>query len=84
MIDYKITEKSEQGEISPGMQLKDIFLVAANREKIAHESYLSLSQIHPAGEVKRMLEELVSQELAHKHKLEFLYSEVAFPQTDGG
>ena len=84
VIDYKITENFEPTEISPNMPLKDIFLRAANREKEAHESYLALSQVHPAGEVKKLLEDLASQELEHKHRLEFLYTEVAFPQTAGG
>ena len=86
VIDYKIAENFEPTEITPDMQLKDIFLRAANREKSAHESYLALSQDHPAGEVRKLLEGLASQELEHKHKhkLEFLYAEVAFPQTAGG
>ena len=84
VIDYKITENFEPTEISPNMPLKDIFLRAANREKEAYESYLALSQVHPAGEVKKLLEDLASQELEHKHRLEFLYTEVAFPQTAGG
>ncbi|OGO24787.1 MAG: hypothetical protein A2Z28_01480 [Chloroflexi bacterium RBG_16_51_9] len=84
VIDYKIAENFEPTEITPDMQLKDIFLRAANREKSAHESYLALSQAHPVGEVRTLLEGLASQELEHKHKLEFLYTEVAFPQTAGG
>ncbi|MEK7353369.1 MAG: ferritin family protein, partial [Chloroflexota bacterium] len=84
VIDYKITENFEPTEIIPNMPLKDIFLRAANREKAAHESYLAISQAHPAGGVRKLLEELASQELEHKHKLEFLYTEVAFPQTAGG
>lgn len=84
VIDYKITENFEPTDISPNMPLKDIFLRAANREKIAHESYLALAQAHPVGEVKTLLEGLASQELTHKHRLEFLYTEVAFPQTAGG
>ena len=83
-IDYKIAEYFDQPEISPNMQLKDVFLLAANREKASHELYLSLSQIHPDGTARRMLEELASQELEHKQKVEFLYTEVAFPQTAGG
>ncbi len=35
-------------------------------------------------EVKRLLERLASQELEHKQRVEFLYAEVAFPQTNGG
>lgn len=83
-IDYKITEATGQAEITPEMTLKEIFLLAANREKAAHEAYLALAQVHPAGRVKNLLEDLASQELTHKHKLEFLYTEVAFPQTAGG
>lgn len=83
-IDYKIAEHLDQPEIFPGMKLKEIFLLAANREKASHELYLGLALIHTAGEVKKLLEELAMQELEHKRKMEFLYSEVAFPQTDGG
>ena len=84
VIDYKIAEKLDQPEISPQMKLKDTFLLAANREKASHEFYLNLAQLHPAGEVRRLLKELAAQELMHKQRVEFLYTEVAFPQTDGG
>ena len=83
-IDYKITENFEATEITPDMELKDIFLHAANREKVAHDSYIALSKAHPAGEVKKLLEDLAAQELEHKHRLEYLFTEVAFPQTAGG
>ena len=83
-IDYRIAEHLDQPKIYPDMNLKDIFLLAANREKASHELYLSLAQIHPAGEVKNLLEKLAAQELEHKQQVEFLYTEVAFPQTDGG
>ena len=83
-VDYKIAEHLTQPEVSPDMKLEDVFLLAADREKSAHELYLSLARIHPPGEVKRLFEKLAAQELGHKHKVEFLYTEVAFPQTDGG
>jgi rubrerythrin len=67
-----------------GGELKDVFLLAANREMHSHELYLALAGLHPPGDAKRLLEELASQELEHKQKVEFLYTEVAFPQTDGG
>ena len=66
------------------MKLQDVFLLAANREMASHTFYLSLAQIHPAGDAKRLLEELAAQELEHKQRVEFLYTEVAFPQTNGG
>lgn len=84
VIDYKIAEHFNQPEVSPQMALQDVFMLAADREKMAHEFYLSLAGIHPDGAVKKLLEELASQEMAHKHKVEFLFTEVAFPQTDGG
>ncbi len=83
-IDYRIAEHFYQPEISPDMQLKDVFLLAANREMHSHELYLALAGLHPLGEAKKLLEELASQELEHKQKVEFLYTEVAFPQTAGG
>jgi len=84
VIDYKIAEHLDQAEISSDMKLKDIFILAANREKASHEFYLGLAQIHPAGEVRRLIERLAEQELAHKERVEFIYTEVAFPQTNGG
>lgn len=84
VVDYKIAEHLDQAEISPDMKLPDVFLLAANREKASHEFYISLATIHPAGEAKRLMEELAAQELEHKQRVEFLYTEVAFPQTDGG
>lgn len=84
VIDYKIAEQLDLPEKSPDLELKDIFLLAANREKASHEFYLSLAGIHPPGEVKSLLDDLALQELKHKHRVEFLYTEVAFPQTSGG
>ncbi len=84
VIDYKIAEHLNQPEISPDMQLKDVFLLAANREMHSYEFYLALAGIHPPGEMKGLLEGLASQELEHKQRVEFLYTEVAFPQTAGG
>lgn len=84
VIDFKIAERFDQPVISAGMMLKDTFLLAANREKASHEFYTGLAEIHPAGEVKSLLKQLASQELEHKKRVEFLFAEVAFPQTDGG
>lgn len=84
IVDYKIAEYLNQPEISPGMELKEVFLLAANREKASHDLYTSLSAIHPNGQAKHLLDDLAAQELQHKRRVESLYTEVAFPQTDGG
>jgi len=83
-VDYKIAEQLDEPEISPDMKLGDVFLLAAGREKAAHDIYTSLSQIHPAGEAKKLFEKLAAQEMEHKQRIESLYTEVAFPQTNGG
>ena len=84
VVDYKVADYLDQPDISPTMELKDVFLLAANKEKTAHDLYTCLAGIHPNGYVKRLLEDLASQELEHKNRIENLYTEVAFPQTDGG
>jgi rubrerythrin len=50
----------------------------------SHQFYVVLAGLHPAGEAKSLLEELASQELEHKLKMEDLYTQVAVPQTAGG
>lgn len=84
VIDYKIAEYLKQPEISPDMKLDEVLLLASNREKASYEFYLVLAGAHPLGSVKTLLEDLASQELEHKQKVEYLYNEVAFPQTSGG
>jgi rubrerythrin len=84
VVDYKIADCLDQPEVSSSMELKDVFLLAANKELASHQLYLNLSAIHPNGQVKRLLEDLAAQELEHKNRVETLYTEVAFPQTDGG
>ncbi len=84
VFDYKIAEKLEQPPIEPEMSLGDVLLLAANREKASHEFYINLAAEHPQGKIKKLLEELASQELEHKHRVEDLYTQVAFPQTAGG
>lgn len=84
IIDYKIAEHLYQPEITPDMALPDIFLLAANREMAAHDFYLDLARAHPPGEIRNILKGLAREELSHKRRMEFLFSEVAFPQTSGG
>jgi len=83
-LDYKVAEYLEQPDISPDMELKDAFLLAANQEKLSHDFYRDLAALHPEGEAKRLFEGLASQELEHKRRVETLFTEAAFPQTDGG
>jgi rubrerythrin len=83
-VDYRIAEHFEQPAISPDMKLDEVLLLASNREKASHELYLGLAAEHAPGRVRELFEDLASQELEHKHRVEYLYNEVAFPQLDGG
>ncbi|OGO45367.1 MAG: hypothetical protein A2Z05_03275 [Chloroflexi bacterium RBG_16_60_22] len=84
VLDYRIAEHLDQPPITPEMKLDQVLLMASNRERASHEFYLDLAAAHPSGVVRNLLTDLASQELEHKHRVEYLYNEVAFPQTDGG
>jgi rubrerythrin len=82
--DFHIAEHFAEPRPAAGMGLKEAFLFAADREKDSHAFYLKLAHFHVPGEARTLLEKLASQELEHKAVVESLFTEVAFPQTDGG
>jgi len=84
VIDYEIAQYLEMPDIKKGMEAKDVYLVAAHRELNSYNFYKNLADIHPAGNVKDLLLKMANQELKHKEKVEYLYSNTAFPQTAGG
>ncbi|OGO30828.1 MAG: hypothetical protein A2Z29_03945 [Chloroflexi bacterium RBG_16_56_11] len=84
VLDYRIAEHFKQPPIRPDMKLDEVLLLAAGREKASHELYMGLAAETPPGKVRDLLEDLASQELEHKQRIEKLYTEVAFPQTSGG
>jgi rubrerythrin len=84
VIDYEIAQYLEIPDIKKGMEAKDVYLVAAHRELNSYNFYKNLADVHPAGEVKDLLLKMANQELKHKEKVEYLYSNTAFPQTAGG
>lgn len=81
---YKIAEHQAEPEIDVDMKSADVFLVAAHREKRSCEFYRSLAAIHYEGDIKTIMLKMVEEELKHKEKMEYLYANAAFPQTDGG
>lgn len=84
VVDYKIAQYLGIPDIEKEMQSKDIYLVAAHRELNAYNFYKNLADVHPGGEVRDLLLKMANQELKHKEKVEYLYSNTAFPQTAGG
>ena len=84
VVDYKIAEYLAKPDIQKNMDSKDIYLVAAHRELNSYNFYKSLAELHPDGSVKTILLRMANEEKKHKEKVEYLYSNTAFPQTDGG
>jgi len=83
-IDYHIAQYMEMPDPKKNMKSSDVYLVAAHREWSSYKFYLGLSEVQPPGEAKEMLLQMANQELKHKEKVEYLYSNTAFPQTSGG
>ena len=83
-VDYKIAEYLEEPDTSGEMKSADVYLVAAHRELQSYRFYRALADLHPDGEVREMLLRIAGEEMRHKEKVEYLYSNAAFPQTAGG
>jgi rubrerythrin len=83
-VSYHIAEYQQEPEVSPDMASQEVYLVAAHRELRSHRFYSELAAMHPEGELRGMLLRMASEELRHKEKMEYLYANTAFPQTDGG
>lgn len=84
VVDYKIAEYLEEPEISEDSKAEDVYLVASHREARSHQFYTELANLHADGEPREMLLKMANEELKHKEKAEYLYSNTAFPQTSGG
>jgi rubrerythrin len=84
VVDYKIAEHLEKPDLQKNLESKDVYLVAAHRELNSYNFYAGLAAIHPQGEIKEMLTKMASEEKRHKEKVEYLYTNTAYPQTSGG
>jgi len=84
VVDYKIAEYLEEPEVDADTRSQDVYLIAAHREGRSHQFYTGLAGMHSDGELKAMLLKMANEELKHKEKMEYLYSNAAFPQTSGG
>ncbi len=84
VIDYRIAEHMDKPDLEKDMGSAEIYLVAAHRELNAYNFYKGLAELHPEGTLRELFLEIAGEELRHKEKVEYLYSNTAFPQTDGG
>jgi len=84
VIDYNIAEYLAEPELEEDMNREQVYLIAAHRELRSYKFYTDLANLHTDGELNEMLIKIASEELKHKEKMEYLYANTAFPQTDGG
>jgi rubrerythrin len=84
VVKYNIAEHIEDPGVVKDMKSTDVYLVAAHRELASYNFYKELADIHPQGTVKELLYRMANEELKHKEKVEYLYSNAAFPQLAGG
>jgi len=84
VIDYKIAEYLEEPEISKDATAQDIYLIASHREARSYQFYKKLAGLHLDSEISAMLLKMANEELKHKEKMEYLYTNTAFTQTSGG
>ena len=84
VVDYKIAEYLEEPDMDGDISSQEVYLIAAHRENRSHQFYTELANLHAGGEPQSMLLKMANEELKHKEKMEYLYSNTAFPQTSGG
>jgi rubrerythrin len=84
VVDYKIAEYLEEPEVGENLKPEDVYLVASHRELRSHHFYTELANLHADGDLQEMLLKMANEELKHKEKMEYLYTNTAFPQTSGG
>ncbi len=83
-VEYKIAEYLEEPDMDGDLSSQEVYLIAAHRESRSHQFYTELAGLHADGEIQTMLLKMANEELKHKEKMEYLYSNTAFVQTSGG
>lgn len=84
VIDYKIAEHLEEPKLAAEPKPEEVYLTAAHKELKAYKFYTELADMHDDGEAKQLLIKIANEELKHKEKVEYLYSNTAFAQIAGG
>jgi rubrerythrin len=83
-VDYGIAQHLETPDIRKDLSTSEVYLVAAHRELSSYTFYTELAALQPAGEVRDTLQRMAGEEMKHKEKVEYLFANTAFPQTEGG
>jgi len=85
VVYYNIAEHLEEPKVEEDMTRSEIFLVASHRELRSYNFYTEMAALYDEGDaVYEMLTKIANEELKHKERMEYLYANTTFPQTDGG
>ncbi len=84
VVYYKIAEHQKEPEIEADMPGENVYLIASHRELRSYHFYTEMANLHSQGEIQTILLKMANEELKHKEKMEYLYANTAFPQTEGG
>ena len=82
--DQRIAEHVAAPEVKLLLDTKDVYLIAAHRELDSYNFYIEFAKLHTDGTLKEIILRIANEELKHKEKVEYLYTNTAFPQTAGG
>jgi rubrerythrin len=78
VTDLRLSDHLEAKDLDANADYQDVLLVAARREKAAHDFYLAMSEMVDDQLVKNLFEMLATEELRHKYEVEKTYEEVVY------
>jgi rubrerythrin len=79
--DTHLAEIMDAPAITSDLTPKEALMVAMKREEGSYNFYQRLASLQPPGDAKAFLEKMAKMELGHKQKVEYLYTNVAFPEV---
>jgi len=79
--DYHVAESEEQPAVTPNMPLRDAVALAMKNEFQAAELYRTMAHASKETDVRMLFENLMNMELGHKHSLEALFVDIAYPEV---
>jgi rubrerythrin len=76
--DLRLSDHLEAKPLDANADYQDVLLMAARREKAAHDFYVAMGEMVDDKLVKSIFEMLASEELRHKYEIEKTYEEVIY------
>jgi rubrerythrin len=78
VTDLRLSDHLEAKPLDTNADYQDVLLVAARREKAAHDFYQAMAELVDDRLAKSVFEMLAAEELRHKYEVEKTYEEVVY------